>query len=604
MYAVARCILLTLVSILAGSSLPVLAQSAASADEHQSRVCLYMMRNLEYTFQTWQSPDAPPRELGEWVRITRKRLNDLQVNAETYDLDEDIVSAYQDVHGLLDDYETFLRDVVYFDLTSNVAKPEQRTFLGEATGATMTAITAAEVGVVVGGPYGGALGLAVGLGVGITNALDNFDSVISKSTEIDQSVKEAKLQLIAQLRRKFEATSEKLKTRAKLLSGRDKYNWQQQVGFDDSGKLPVDEQLKQRPRDSFLYLQSALQKADNDPTSAFRSVVQAAELVPGDFGEDADIFDREKVELLVIAMQIAEDGIHAGKSPVSLAEEALVSFDASIGAVRQGLSSLRPQARLLYARLCGMSGRPARGLAVLSEMVEDLSEDPWYQYEFACVACQCNDMSLATRYLQTSAVLLPRWQPSALLDPRLKPLTNASPDVIGKSLCHVLIGTWKDEKGLTLDFYLDGRLRQSRAGDVKNGTFKEVSGQELELTTSGSVRVFTYQVADEWLTLSGGGKEYKLRRVAPPLVGLWKYSESDRFEFRQDGTWERTRAGETTTGTYMIIPARAGTPALIRYTRSQKSLHQRTEVVEYRISGDVLSVTPMGSNRSYDYHRF
>ncbi|MFM9961825.1 MAG: tetratricopeptide repeat protein [Planctomycetaceae bacterium] len=589
-------------------------RSSAPSEAHKSSVNLYLMRNLEHTFNTWKPPSTPPDELGIWVFVTRNRLNALKTMAESYRLDEDVIRAYGDVLVLLKDYEHFLKDIVYFDLIENIARPEQKGFLvfaSSGTGVVESTFSGAKAGGAVGtiipgigNVVGAFVGGVAGGGASLLRSLDEYYNDVDKDERINALVKSSKLRLIDQLRLNVSSTQEKLKILARILGGEKKYGWGSQVGFDGSESRSTEEQLRLRPNDAFLYAKLGVAEANSRPTSAARSFAKAASFVPADFDVGTDILDQDRCGYLLTAARLALRARRttSGEDLV-LPSQILEWCKAARDSVKSGDANWPRDLKFTYAQANAIAGRYSDADELLTKLLRQTPDDASVYYECACVKSMMGDSNAALEHLRRSFQILPRWQPNALNDVRLKALVAEQRTEVEHITANPLIGKWQGSDGLVLEFFLDGAMRQTKIGKVTSGRFEEAGRTQLTFKTAESTKNFTFSVNATDLVLEGEGKKYQLSRSRPPLVATWKYGSNDRFEFREDGTWRREYGSVVTTGTYSIIPSASGGIPVLSYVRDNALLGETEKRAEFRVTADTLRIRPSGDSKWYDYSR-
>lgn len=585
--------------------------------DHKIAFNLYLMRNLEQTLETWKPPSDDPIEMGNWVYTTRKRLEALKTTAEAYRLDEDIIRAYGDVLVLLKEYEVFLKEVVLYDLIADVARPAQKHFAFIATGETSDLIritaSAATAGSIigtcipgVGNVVGGVMGIGVGGTVAVTKtalyAILEYRDKISNEAK-DNAVREAKIQYVEILAKHFASTRERLQVLAKILGGKEKYGWGSEVGFDGSITLPLIRQLSLRPNDPFLHVTIGIKDAEGSPASAVNALAKAAELIPQDFDAQVDVLDLDRMELYLTAAHIAEYWARRSNNGGSdLASLSVSYYRKARDCVQLKDVNWPREIKIMYARACVLAGETQESNEIMEQLLKGSPDDPWLLYDYACVKSMMHESDTYLSYLRRSFSIQPRRQPYTLEDNRLAFGISRSKEQIEKLCANPLVGKWKDDKNLVLEFFEDGAMKQTTLYEVKYGKYEQVDEHTIKLNRKDSVKSYKYELGKNRLKIEGLGKTYELNRSVDPLIGKWKYGY-DEFDFQANGSWRRNRKGVVTTGTYLTISRNAGKSFEIRSLQDNILKPEVVRRYEARVVFNTLHVRPWEDTSWYDYKR-
>ncbi|WP_148595198.1 hypothetical protein [Aquisphaera giovannonii] len=544
-------------------------------------------------------------------------MKTLKTTAEAYNLDGDVIRAYDEVLVLLKEYEAFLKEVVLYDLVADVARPTQKHFAiiaaGETTDFIGTTASGAGaggaigsffpgVGTVLGGITGAGIGGAAAIGKTALNVILDWRDKVSNEAK-DEAVKQAKYQHVEILAKNFAATRDNLQVLAKILGGREKYGWGSQVGFDGSLVQSFTNQLSLRPNDSFLHASIGTQSAEANPAAAARSLAKAAELVPQDFDAQADVFDLDRMELLLMAARVAEIGARRlGDRGHELAGLSASYYRQARDCVEKKDAGWPREIKVVYARACALAGEAQEANDTMDRLLKNSPDDPWLLYDYACVKSMMHEPSTPLYHLRRSFSILPRWQPYALEDSRLAFAVVRDKSVIERICANRLVGSWKDAKGLTLEFFEDGTMRQTSGYEVKDGNFEQVGDSIIKLNTKDTSKSYIYDVDDTRLKIEGGGKAYELSRVPAPLIGKWKYGY-DEFEFRANGTWRRRRKDVLTSGTYLTISRRGDNSIELRCLQDNILKPEMEKRFKVRPDNGTLHVRVWNDSTDYDYER-
>lgn len=607
--------------LIAGGLLALSTSTTAFAGAQQPDPRLYLMRNLEHTLNNWHAPTDDPRQVGEWVFITRNRLTALRATASAYFPDPELVGAYDTLLAALNDYQRFVEEVVLYDLVGNVARPEQQDFktatgrvlgaaldgaeTGRNIGMVLGTVTLPGVGTVAGGKLGAAtFGVAAG-GAAYLECLGERDEAIRTNARISDALRSGRLELLNQTYSRFASSTEAIKVHARILAGTAKYGWGDQVGFDGAETLGYPALAGRRPRDPFVRLGRALEVSASDPLAAARLLEEAARLVPADADRGVDIFDRDRFELFGMAVRLADlSSRRAQEADRGAADLVIRSYREARSSIVDGDESFPRDLIVAYARALATVGGASEARGIARRLQSASPDDPFVLYDVATVESALRDAQAALGSLRRSFALLPRWQPSVVHDTRLQHVNEALGGAVARVAADPLVGRWSGSGGLTIDFFPGGVLRQVKSGGETVGQYATVDGQRLALTSPKQSSTFSYRLDGPRLHLEGNGTAYDLNRSPPALLGLWRYPNGELFEFRFDGTWERTGVdGSLATGTFFVVSGPDSKALEVRFISDELAAPSRERRVELRVNGDELQVRPWDETVWYGYRR-
>jgi tetratricopeptide (TPR) repeat protein len=590
--------------------------AAQSTGKYDDAARIYLLRNLEHTFATWRHPtQTTPAELRDWLFATRDRLIRLKKGAESYGSEPVIVSAYDDTLKLLEIYEQYLRDVIMVDFSAGISRSNDADFVsrvgvgasaGAGAGFLAGTVFCPVIGNVVGAPVGAVLGAAEGTVRWVVEGQE----AIEKNKNIDAQARAAKRELIGLLQLHLKSTVTSVKTQARILAGETKYGWGERVGFDGSDSLPLDEQLRRRPQDPFVHLMLGAQWASNDVQRAAESFARAAELVPRDADGGVDFFDLDRAEYYLTAARLAERAARrTWPADRQLALKSIEYHRLACERLADGGLTLPLPTKMVLARAHAIVGQMTDSYSAFEREIASLDQkagerDATYVkaqvlYDYASAKALAGDTSSAFELLRRSFQTQPRWQPHSLRDSQLAALASSDALKVETICADPLVGTWTSPT-LTMEFYLNGSLRQTSQGVVKLGGYQRLDNGQLRLFSNTKDLSFPFSVSRENLAI---GSLYRMSRVKPKLAGRWRYG-METFEFREDGTWTKLKEGSATHGNYSVLSSAPGAAwSEFVYGKNEDVLIPVERRFQYQVTDSKLTIHVPRLNRDFEYTR-
>ena len=614
MFKILASILILLASCLTSSTLH--AHQKQTQDEIKSEAALFLMRHLEYTLETWVKPDASWEKQALWLHCTRKRLNEFKNAAEHYNVDE-VRSSYVETLRFLDQFEEFLMDDVLYDFIADVERPESRDFktivtsgiasgmtgvdLGYKVGAGLGTVACPGLGTIAGAKGGAVLGGVIGAGVPLVDGLIDYRSSISKNSSLDSKVIATRLRRVDQLHRSFDETWASIGNHARILAGKKKYGWGDRIGFDRSNNS-IKTRFRGQPDNPFLAILRADSLLRSSPAKAAEVLKNGAAFVPPDFDANVDIFDRVTIEMLLASSRIyAEQAIEHENQ--QFAKESIDCRETALRFSQESGDEFPLQSKITYARALVANGDTEKAKRLFGSIQKLAKSNSEVLVELASIALDLGNERECLDLVRSSFQSKLRWEPALLKDRRFAKLSRTGRQSLTEICANPLVGTWQAANGVTLDFYPTGRVVQRSSSKRFEGTFQTEDFSYLELRLENEVLKFGFEVTNNSLRMVGNGKNFEYRRKPIGIVGKWKFSNDDSVEFEADGSWQRNRRGETSSGKYSLIFNEGGKAVACIRERDKFELFAKPVRYDFEIENNKLRIRPEWSTTFYDYKR-